>query len=109
MLCCSALEMCIDEAGNRGLSVVVQKIQGEFMFEFQSRGISWEDARVPIKPVPEGPDVVINVLTTAGFKYCPWCGTALKNPSSQQSLLIEEKERAHRRFVDPVRTENRGQ
>jgi hypothetical protein len=95
MFCCPGFENHVKSAGNRGIGVLVEKIPEGFMFVLQSRGIAYEDER-KIQPVPS--DININVSSSVGMKFCPWCGYRLQELVNSSYEELTEIAEQHKKY-----------
>ena len=75
--CCPGLQNSIQAAGQRGMAIIVVNTLGKTRLLFQSRGIAFDDLG-KMRPMPDAPDVKINVSSEIGLQYCPWCGKRLE-------------------------------
>lgn len=67
------------------------------MFLLQSRGIAFEDTG-KIRPVPDYPDIKINVSCETGLQYCPWCGRRLQELIEASPEAFAELAKKHKSF-----------
>jgi hypothetical protein len=88
MYCCDGFKNCVETAGERGLGIVAyESAPGEIGFMFQSRGIAFVDESRWIAG-PDYIDIVINVSTHVGLKFCPFCGRKLKELTQDSPSLF---------------------
>ncbi|MCG3194434.1 MAG: hypothetical protein DIJKHBIC_03693 [Thermoanaerobaculia bacterium] len=72
--CCGVFKGWFDEAGNRGLSVVVgRNADGTPAFMLQHRSTEPDDDGPKDHPRP------ITLASEIQISYCPWCGCRLEN------------------------------
>lgn len=70
--CCETLKGWFDEAGNRGLAVVVERsTDGSGVFLLQYRSVEMDDAGPRDHPRP------LTLAGETGIRFCPWCGVEL--------------------------------
>jgi len=101
MFCCRGLEILADNAGSRGISLLVYYANDEFIFNIQARAVSYnlgfKHADIPIA-LPGGEEN-ISVSSNIGLNYCPFCGTRLQsliNLSTRKDF--EALAKKHRKF-----------
>jgi hypothetical protein len=77
IFCCPGFKNLVDNSGQRGpAAIVVWRAVNQPKFLLQSRGIAQEDepaaqrTAIPLK---------INVSSTIGLQYCPFCGRQLQD------------------------------
>ena len=82
---------------NEELSHSVQKTPLGIMFLQQSRGIAFEDEG-KIHPMPDGPDIKINVSAESGLQYCPFFRRGLEKLVEASPQAFEELAEQHKKF-----------
>jgi hypothetical protein len=75
MFCCPGFENHVSLAGERGLAILVKQTSNGLSFDFQSRGVAYKD-QGKLHPIPI--DLNINIASSVGLLYCPWCGKKTK-------------------------------
>jgi hypothetical protein len=73
--CCQTFRSYCEEAGRRGLGVVVEETEVGPTFLIQCRSIDPKDEqafRAVNTPVP------VSLVTQTGMLFCPWCGKNLR-------------------------------
>lgn len=91
--CCGGFRDLLGKAGQRGLAAIVLKFGSEIGFTLQSRAVDFDDKEKLVGAVG-GPDVVINLSSSTGLRFCPFCGTRLKKfvaraPDYYETLAAE--------------------
>jgi hypothetical protein len=70
--CCPTFEGWFNEAGNRGLAVVVdQTATAAPLFLLQHRSVDVDDEGPKHHPHP------LTLVSQVGILFCPWCGANL--------------------------------
>src|SRR5687768_14917022 len=73
--CCRVFEDCYQEAGFRGIAVLVDRnSDGTRRFDLQFR-VADEGSEATVHS--DDPDVLVSLLTQMQIQYCPWCGCKL--------------------------------
>lgn len=72
--CCNPFRTRVENAGNRGFSIIVAKLGGELCFSAQARGVDAADEQ-KIKH----PSATVNVASEHAISFCPFCGASLKS------------------------------
>lgn len=93
MFCCAGFENLVRAAGERGIAALVREEPDRLMFMLQSRGIAFEDERKKIRTDSE---FIINVSCNVGMRFCPFCGTQLRdlvdrNPKGFRELAFHQR------------------
>src|SRR4030095_3124702 len=96
MFCCTGFEHRIRHAGERGLAILVEETSTGFAFEFQSRGVAHED-EAKLHPIPR--ELNINIASSVGLQFCPWCGQHVGTMLKAYPALFEELARKHRKLL----------
>ena len=80
MFCCRGFEILVENAGKKGISVLVFKTDGRIIFELQSRAFSKEDEILFVQgSTPLGIKGNMMLLANIRLSYCPYCGTRLQS------------------------------
>lgn len=96
MYCCDGLTNSISQAGERGLSIIVERTPQQFVFFLQSRSVAFgEERRLRVEPM----DVRFNIDCTIAIQFCPWCGRKLREVAAAASEQFTELARRHRELV----------
>jgi hypothetical protein len=69
--CCSTFKGWFEDAGNRGLAVVVEQSTFGPAFFIQFRAVDMDDEGPKDHPRP------FTLATQSGILFCPWCGVDL--------------------------------
>jgi hypothetical protein len=100
MFCCDGLKNLMDNAGERGMSVLVYERPGGFRFNIQARAVSKETELRYSQTPPRLPiEGNVTLASNIGLNYCPFCGTELKTlvtPSTRKQF--EGLANEHKRF-----------
>jgi hypothetical protein len=93
MYCCKGLEILVDNAGSRGLSVLVYNTAGGFVFNIQARAISKESEEELLQSPTSLPldEKNVSIASNIGLNYCPYCGTHLQsliNPNTRKDFEL---------------------
>ena len=97
IFCCPGFQHRITDAGQRGIAVIVIRTSDGIRFRLQSRGIAFEDER-KIRPVPDSPEIKINIAEECGLQYCPFCGRRLQELVEASPRPFEELVEKHKKF-----------
>ncbi len=90
MYCCHALDNLIQNAGNRGISVLVGQINDSLFFSLQMRSIAFSD-REKVSQLPTTTALEHIILTESiRIRYCPSCGKSLADIVSAHSEELEK-------------------
>ena len=82
--CCETFKGWFDEAGNRGLAVVVERsTNGRGVFLLQYRSVEMDD------PGPRDHPRPLTLAGETGIRFCPWCGVELAVFYSEQLDVME--------------------
>lgn len=97
-LCCNAFINLINNAGDRGFSVLVSEDKEGVMFAVQMRSVSFIDE----KNLPKGPwPTTLTNLTLSGsmrIRYCPSCGKLLNDLVVSDPKYFQELAAKHKVF-----------
>ena len=100
MFCCEGLKNLAENAGQRGMSVLVCENRGKLQFNLQSRAVSKDDeVLLAQRPTPLPIEGNMSLSVSIGLKFCPFCGTTLQTlvtPSTQRHF--EALAKRHRDF-----------
>ena len=97
IFCCAGFRNAVVTAGERGLSILVEKTPHGFCFLLQSRGIAYPDqVRLKARPSIE---LTVNVACSTGLRFCPWCGSNLASLAAARSDTLEALARDHQKFM----------
>src|SRR2546423_3926259 len=96
MYCCSAMKNLVDNAGGRGLALLLRDLSGMLGFVIQSRGIAYQDEG-SIKTITW--TSTINVSCEMGIAYCPFCGEDLEVLIAKAPLYFRKLADAHQKFI----------
>ncbi len=94
MYCCGSFRNYVEMAGERGFAILVEETTSlGLVFVFQSRGVDHGDES---KLGPTSGDMLINIASSTGFRFCPWCGEEAqlmidKSPKEFQKLAQKHK------------------
>jgi hypothetical protein len=93
--CCSGLEGCFENTGQRGFSVIVSRRshEGNGVFYLQARAVADGDPDPGPSPAP------FTMVSQVAIRYCPWCGEDLRDFYRED--LASMAERAGRYIFDP--------
>ena len=98
MLCCNVFNNLINNAGERGLAVLVSEDKDGVKFSVQMRAVSFADeGRLPKGPWP----LTLTNLTLSGsmrIRYCPACGKRLDDLATAAPQLFKELAAKHEPF-----------
>ena len=75
-LCCEPANICLANAGGRGMSFLLKRYAFGIGLILQQRTVAFKDISVfseAIKVIPQ--NVLVNVSFQQGLSYCPFCGT----------------------------------
>lgn len=97
IFCCPGFQNLVGDAGQRGLAAVVIKTPEGIRFRLQSRGIAFEDVG-KIRPMPDYPDMKINVACESGLQFCPFCGRRLQELIKASPQAFETMAEKHKQF-----------
>jgi hypothetical protein len=87
----------LENADARGASVVVKESAGVLFFLIQSRGVAFIDEERVLKGNIFGAS--INISTTIGIRFCPFCGTRLEGLIGRSPDLFRSLAQRHRLFL----------
>ena len=99
MFCCDGLKSLIENAGQRGIAALVERVPGGIMVVLQSRGVAADD-EPKLRPGGPGHDYKINISTSTGITFCPFCGKRVEKTIEKERVLFEELADRH----DKLRT-----
>lgn len=95
--CCYGFDNLLASAGERGIAIIVRvNSKGEPRFRLQSRGVSFDDQS---KLTPMATDVLINLSTEMGMRYCPFCGRLLELLVASNRDYFNNLSREHEKYV----------
>lgn len=100
MFCCHSLTNLIDNAGHRGLAVLVCATDAGLRFALQMRAVTATDetemARIkqPLSALPEH----ITLSESVRIRYCPSCGKRLDELATSDPTLFAKLALDHRRY-----------
>ena len=97
IFCCPGFQHRVGDAGQRGIAVLAVKTSEGIRFRLQSRGIAYEDES-KIHPMPDSPDIKINVSCESGLQFCPFCGRMLQELVKASPQAFEELAEKHKKF-----------
>jgi hypothetical protein len=97
--CCGGFRDLLADAGQRGLAAIVVKYGSETGFKLQSRAVAFDDKERFIA-WPGGPDVVLNLSSSTGLGFCPFCGEKLAKVVARSPDHYEALAAAHRQLDD---------
>jgi hypothetical protein len=86
MFCCDGLKILIDNAGERGMSVLVDEDLGQFRFHLELRAVSKDEETLLSRnqvPLPTKGNITLAASIVASF--CPFCGTKLQTLVTRSS------------------------
>ena len=91
--CCAGMQAAIENAGERGLAVLVRRDDGTpIHLCLQSRGVAFVDEGLLTGHTARPCD--INISAATGLGYCPWCGRTV-------SELIDAHPARYAALVEP--------
>jgi hypothetical protein len=94
IFCCFGFRHLVDNAGERGLSVIVVARSDGLGFSLQSRGVSAVDiSAIGVAPVD------LNVASEYGIQFCPFCGFELDLLARRNLEEVRSLEEKHRRLM----------
>ena len=100
MYCCDTLKRMIENAGQRGCSIVVNEWNGIIRFWLQLRSITHQQSKELCQELKEKSigSAIENITNATAhcIEYCPYCGTRLhklikKYPKEYRILLASHK------------------
>jgi hypothetical protein len=95
MFCCRGFEALTEQAGQKGISVLIFESGGRFLFELQSRAMSKEDEAIFTQDLTRLPGKgTMTLVANVRLSYCPYCGTKL------QSLVKRSTRKAFEAFAE---------
>lgn len=100
MLCCQSLTNLIDNAGQRGLAVLVCKTDMNFRFALQMRAVTVDDEKSmkkfpqPSLSLPEH----VTLSESMRIRHCPSCGKRLDELAASDPSLFARLADEHRTF-----------
>jgi hypothetical protein len=99
VFCCAGFQNHITLAGERGLAILVKRIANGLAFEFQSRGVAYED-QSKLHPIPI--EMNINIASSVGLRYCPWCGAECRKMLESAPDFFSQLARKHESLLTLV-------
>lgn len=97
MYCCSGFNNFLSLAGQRGSAILAyEKSPGHIGFVLQSRGLAFGDEA---KWTPISIDVMINVSSEMGLRFCPFCGRKLEELVRECPDFFTTLAKDHKRFL----------
>jgi hypothetical protein len=97
MFCCLGFRNFVSFAGERGPAILAHEYSsGLIRFVLQSRGVAFHDEG-KLKPIPI--DIIINVSTIMGLRFCPFCGRNLETLVHDSPDFFKELAREHKKFL----------
>ena len=98
MLCCTAFENLITDAGERGLAALVKETTNSFRFVIQMRAVSFADEpKLPQEPQPLMPEH-LTISASMIIRYCPFCGKNLEDLIATDAQTIKKLADKHKYF-----------
>jgi hypothetical protein len=98
MFCCNAFKNLIENAGERGLAVLVSEHLEGLKFALQMRAVAFTDeAGFSQGPLPVTP-TNISLSGSMRIRFCPSCGKRLEELVSEDIKLFEELAVKHKPF-----------
>jgi hypothetical protein len=86
----------LDDAGSRGLALLLRDLSGVLGFVIQSRGIAHQDEEsVKTRTWTS----TINVSCEIGIVYCPFCGKDLEALIAEAPQYFRKLADAHQKFI----------
>lgn len=109
--CCAVFKNMVENAGERGLSFVVQRYKMDLHCLWMSRGISFEDEQRLNKLTLEErnnafntSDYRVNIRSASGLPYCPGCGQRTQDMVDTSPIAFAELAEAHKEiYGDPMK------
>ena len=94
MFCCQGFEHLVRDAGKRGLAALARNTADGIRFVLQSRGVDFTDEqRIGTSAVN------LNVAVDVGLRFCPFCGTKLKELVERDPVAFMDLARQHEKFL----------
>ncbi len=100
MYCCYTFENLINNAGKRGLSVLVRMLDGEMFFCLQMRPIDFVDRQGPVEVKGSMGSEYLTLSESMGIRYCPSCGKCLADLASANLKSYKKLIPQHEPFQD---------
>ena len=99
-LCCPQMQSAIEGAGQRGISVLIERLGTTMHFVLQSRGV----AHVDEGAIPFGAKLTytVNVSASWGILFCPWCGRDLMQLIEDNPAEVEQLAVAHQPLLGEI-------
>lgn len=99
MLCCPLMDDLVENAGRRGLAVLVLRANGGFAFALQGRGVSHEEERrIPAGLGAPGLEF-LRIRESVRIRHCPGCGTGLADLVESCGGTLESLAAAHENLL----------
>jgi hypothetical protein len=96
LLCCDRLQSSLANAGQRGIAVVVRRLPEFFIFYLQSRAVAFGEGEGLLHHRLEAR---INLVSTVGIRFCPWCGRRLDDLAETEPAVFAELAKCHQPFT----------
>ena len=98
MYCCHVLKNLLDNAGEKGFSVLVSKHSDNIKFTLQMRALSFKDEQsASLQPLPSA-SFCMSVSGSMRLRYCPSCGKQLADLAHANPAAYEELATKHIQF-----------
>jgi len=99
MFCCDRLQARMADAGQRGLAVLVRRLPELYIFYLQSRtAAAGEEEQLLGLNLP----VRMNIVSSIGIVFCPWCGTRLDDLVSVAPERFAAIAKQHEHLIEEV-------
>jgi len=94
MFCCAGFENLISGAGRRGIAALVWRdLMGRLSFVLQARAVDFADEmKLPRSDL----QLNLNIASSTGLNYCPFCGYELQKLLRRDPRFFEDLEARHR-------------
>lgn len=96
--CCAGFQSLLDNAGRRGLAIVVERRDGLPQFMLQSRGVDHEDEALAASADPGTLIAHVNIWSGMALFYCPICGYKLSRLLARSPTFFSDLADQHSRF-----------
>jgi hypothetical protein len=98
-ICCLEFQKLVDNAGNRGLSILVTGTPMGILCVLQSRGVAFSDHIAGIGWRDGIPKMSVNISSDVGIQYCPFCGCKIDTLVIDSPDVFFDLAQEHRRYV----------
>jgi hypothetical protein len=98
-VCCAGFQRLLDNAGERGLAVLVVANEFGMRFSLQSRGIDYEHEPEVSRRL-KGINASFNLSRSTGMRRCPFCGRKVERMLRRAPDYFWRLSRDHLKFSD---------